>query len=152
MMFSSIVAAIVSATIVFVASQNLEHQVTVPNLVSTGVMIPDTPVPTATPTAVPLTPTPIPQSWNCTGNWQVDRWGPLVASVFPEWAVCEALFIIQHESNGDPNVWNFQGSGACGLFQLLPCESTDPYLNTLGAHRKWLDGGQDFWKHWRRWW
>lgn len=152
MIFSSLIAGLVSVAL-FVASQSYEHSVVVPNLVSTGVMIPDTPVPTATPTAVPPTPTPEPQqSWNCTGNWQVDRWGPLVASVFPEWAVCDALFVISVESEGNPNVYNFTGSGACGLFQLLPCESTDPYLNTLGAYRKWLDGGQDFWKHWRRWW
>jgi hypothetical protein len=82
----------------------------------------------------------------------VEQWRGLVASIFPEWAVDEALYIMSRESEGVWDVYNRQGSGACGLFQLLPCECIDPECNVRGAYAKWLDGGQSFWRHWYQWW
>lgn len=148
-----------------------------PILVTAGTAIPTatrtaTPSPTVTPvatwTATPIPPTPIPtatpevsrgtvnsssvQPVRPIGGYGAEQWRALVASVFPEWAVDEALYVIQHESEGDPNVYNRQGSGACGLFQLLPCACLDPLCNTIHALAKWQDGGQSFYAHWIRWW
>lgn len=126
------------------------YSIRIGGVASDGVMVPPTPTPTAVivPTTTPAGPVVVAAHWNP----DVERWRPLVASIFPGWAVSEALEVIHAESRGDPDVYNFQGSGACGLFQLLPCETTDPEGNVRGAYRKWLDGGQSFWKHWYRWW
>lgn len=82
----------------------------------------------------------------------VEQWRPLVASVFPAWAVDEALYVISRESGGDPNVYNRQGSGACGLFQTLPCECLDPACNVAVAYRKWVGGGESFYAAWYQYW
>lgn len=75
----------------------------------------------------------------------VARWYTLVAS-YSDWDVCTGLHIIDLESGGDPNIWNSQGSGACGLWQTLPCDrGTDPVANTELAHLKWLARGWHPW-------
>lgn len=82
----------------------------------------------------------------------VEQWRPLVAAYFPAWAVDEGLYVIRHESGGDPNIWNTTGSGACGLWQTLPCECIDPECNTAVALRKWKAAGESFYDPWLRWW
>jgi len=125
-----------------------------------------TPAPTLTPTPILPTPTPIPptptpppapapraaaQAASYGGfTYTVEQWRDMVCAY--AWPCDEALNVIKHESGGDPNVYNHEGSGACGLFQLLPCEGTDPATNIAGAFRKWLDGGRDFFAHWYRYW
>ena len=119
-----------------------------------------TPVPTATPTPVPPPPpTPtafVPQQLAPATSSTQDL--IILLSQYP-WSVDEALYVISKESNFDPNVWNFEGSGACGLFQLLPCTCIDIECNIQQAYHKWDDGdgiignGQgNFEKHWYRWW
>jgi hypothetical protein len=51
------------------------------------------------------------------------RWKPLIRYWWPEWSESQVYLmchIIWHESSGSAYVWNHQGSGAFGLFQLLP--------------------------------
>ena len=83
----------------------------------------------------------------------VQRWRPLV-SQYP-WDVELALKVIACESGGDPSVWNRQGSGAHGLFQLLGWEwlafrlfgvwdVSDPEVNTAIAHIIWRESGGRF--------
>lgn len=83
----------------------------------------------------------------------VQRWRPLV-SQYP-WDVEVALRVIACESEGSPTVWNRQGSGAHGLFQLLGWEwlafrmfgvwsVADPAVNTAVAHVIWRESGGRF--------
>ena len=137
-------------------SERGQYSVKVHNLSTDGITIPDTPVPTPTfsptPTFIPQpTSTPVP-NYRSGYGYSIDRWAPLVADIFPSWAVEEALGVIYHESKGDPYVYNFQGSGACGLFQLLPCTCINPECNVYQAYLKWRDGGQSFYRHWYQWW
>jgi len=67
-----------------------------------------------TTTTAPTTPSPRPGLVPA-----VERWRSLVAAYFPADLVEDALYIIQCESNGDPNALN-PYSGAAGLFQFLP--------------------------------
>lgn len=117
-------------------------------------VVSDGPAVMPTPTLAPPTPVPTAVMVETRPHWNpdVERWRWLVAAYFPYWAVDEALDVIQHESRGDPNAWNFEGSGACGLFQTLPCAGLDPEANVAAAYIKWLDGGKDFWRHWRQFW
>ena len=113
------------------------------------------PTPTPTPTPLPK-PTLIAQApvkaagpsfyW----DGSCEYWRPLL-SQYP-WPIEEALSIIWHESRCDPDAWNTTGSGACGLWQTLPCAGLDPAVNTAAAYAKWLDGGHSFYTHWIRWW
>lgn len=129
------------------------YSIRIVGLASDGPAVMPTPVVEVVPTAVPAAvPTAVMVETRPHWNPDVERWRWLVAAYFPSWAVDEALDVIQHESRGDPNVWNFEGSGACGLLQLLPCVSTDPEINIAAGFEKWLDGGMDFWRHWRQWW
>lgn len=41
---------------------------------------------------------------------------------------------ISRESGGDPNVWNTQGSGAWGCYQIMPGTWAGAGCNELGAH------------------
>jgi len=116
------------------------------------------PSPTATPTPVPPTAapaaTPIPvivtsPAGSC-GERNVEEWRWLVAPY--AWDATEALGVIRHESRGDPCVYNFEGSGACGLFQHLPCACTDLQCQVNLAWAKYVDGGYSFWRHWYQWW
>jgi len=49
----------------------------------------------------------------------VERWRPVVSVHFPTERVDQALYVIDCESNGDPNSVN-PYTGAAGLFQFLP--------------------------------
>jgi hypothetical protein len=84
----------------------------------------------------------------------VSRWRPLLEQ-YPDWDVDTGLRVIDCESGGDPAVWNYQGSGAVGLWQLLGWEwlarrlfgsalMTDPWVNTAVAHVIWLESGGRF--------
>lgn len=109
-----------------------------------------TPAPTPTPqpviaaSAAPVYAIPIGDA--------VERWRPLVAEYFPPEAVDEGLDVISHESGGDPNIYNLEGSGACGLWQDLPCECIDPECNTRVALRKWHSAGDSFYGPWKSNW
>lgn len=48
----------------------------------------------------------------------VERWRPLVSQY--GWDADTALAVIRCESGGDPTIPNRQGSGALGLFQIMP--------------------------------
>jgi hypothetical protein len=78
------------------------------------------------------------------GDWQI-----AVCSL--AWSCSEALYVIAHESGG--NMWATNpSSGACGLFQLLPCPGYDLQTQLAGAWAKYVDGGYSFWRHWFQWW
>ena len=75
------------------------------------------------------------------------------------WPCEEALYVSGMESGLDPNVFNHQGSGACGLFQLLPCACLGVECNVGNAYAKWEDqdliqdnGIGGFERHWYRFW
>lgn len=57
----------------------------------------------------------------------VERWRPLISQY--EWDTDTALAIVRCESGGDPTVPNRQGSGALGLFQVMPM--WQPLANAL---------------------
>jgi hypothetical protein len=135
----------------------------VPGAASDGVAPTATPSPTATATPVPPTPvpaTPRPQAPATSaplGGWaggcgerNVEEWRWLVAPY--GWDATAALGVIQHESRGNPCVYNFEGSGACGLFQHLPCACIDVQCQVALAWVKYVDGGYSFWRHWYQWW
>ncbi len=48
---------------------------------------------------------------------EVERWRPLVAKYFPEELINKALYVIQHESGGNPGAVG-DGGAARGLFQI----------------------------------
>ena len=51
----------------------------------------------------------------------VGRWVRLSRRVAWPWSAMPTLmFVIDRESNGDPAVYNWSGSGAAGLLQLMP--------------------------------
>lgn len=50
----------------------------------------------------------------------VDRWRPMVEKYFQPQDVDKALYVIAGESGGNPTIPNSTGSGATGLFQILP--------------------------------
>lgn len=83
----------------------------------------------------------------------VARWRQLVEQY--DWDVDEALRVIDCESGGVPSVWNHQGSGAHGLFQLLGWEwkayelygvwsVADPAVNVGVAYWIWSASGGTF--------
>lgn len=116
--------------------------------------------PTLTPTVTP-TPTPIPiptfqahtasaaSVINIEGCGQlfisqVAQWWDLIIQY--DWDPCAALRIINCESKGDPWVYNFTGSGACGLWQHLPCQYPgDAVGSTALAYQKYASRG---WQPW----
>jgi hypothetical protein len=75
-------------------------------------------------------------------------WEAAVCSL--AWSCQEALSVIYAESGGDPWATN-PSSGACGLFQLLPCPGYDIATQLAHAWAKYVDGGHSFWKHWWQW-
>lgn len=105
------------------------------------------PVPQATPEPVAPAPEPQPVEQAPQETYYGD-WRDAVCS-YP-WSCSEALYIIERESGGNPEAWN--PSGACGLFQLLPCPGYDLYTQLEGAYAKWLDGGGSFQRHWYNHW
>lgn len=77
----------------------------------------------------------------------VEQWRPLVASIFPGYAVNTVLRIMACESGGDPNATGWAGER--GLMQVHPShyDSTyDPYLNLLAAYR--ISNGGNNWGPW----
>lgn len=71
-----------------------------------------------------------------------------------DWPCEEALYVSWHESGHQLWVLNYEGSGACGLFQTLPCVGYgDIEANLDEAYRKWLAcNGGSFWCAWYQWW
>lgn len=115
-----------------------------------------TPTPTATPepTATPLPPTPVPPpaptEESYTPPVPSGDWRDIVCSY--GWSCAEALNVIARESGGNPYAVN-SSSGACGLFQMLPCVGYgDPATNIAAAWAKYVDGGYSFYRHWYQWW
>ena len=76
-------------------------------------------------------------------NWDtsagVEQWRPLVADYFPANEVERALCIMDHESKGNPNASNTQGSSAAGLFQFLRSTWDNVPLSVSGGS---YDSGQ----------
>ena len=52
-----------------------------------------------------------------------------------EWEQLHTL--IKNESGWNPYVWNKQGSGACGLFQALPCSKLGAPLEDVKNQARW---------------
>jgi hypothetical protein len=62
------------------------------------------------------------------------------------WNVCSALRIIDCESDGNWTIYNGSGSGACGLWQHLPCQHNgDGPASTALAWQKYSGRG---WQPW----
>ena len=77
-----------------------------------------------------------------------ERWRPLVRWHWPSYLVETALQVIRYESGGQAGVSN-GGSGAGGLFQLLPAPEgwSNPDYNVWYAyHRKFVPAGG--WSPW----
>lgn len=88
----------------------------------------------------------------------VERWRPLVVSIFPAFAVETAMRIMWCESRGDPNATG--AAGERGLFQIMPywhqpkadalfgsgANLYDPHINTVVAFVI-SDGGNN-WNAW----
>ena len=129
-----------------------------------------TPTPTVTPTPLPTwtpeptwTPLPVYPTWtpepayvapapaSSAGGGGGD-WQSIVCSY--GWSCSEALYVISHESGGNPNATN-PSSGACGLWQLYPCPAGgyDVATATAIAWGKYTAcGGGSFECAWYRWW
>ena len=90
----------------------------------------------------PSAPAPVSAGSWCKGSASmtanVERWASAVAST-GSWPVGAMLGIMCDESGGDPGIYNSQGSGACGLLQLLPCPpgGTDGYTNLRYGYEKY---------------
>lgn len=77
----------------------------------------------------------------------VSQWAELLARY--GWDVREALAVLDCESRGDPWALN-PSSGACGLFQHLPCEGQgDPETSVARAWAKYEARG---WQPWIQCW
>ncbi len=87
----------------------------------------------------------------------VERWRPLVAKYFAPADVSKALYVIQHESGGDPSIPNSdaaQNGASPGLFQITATnakaagiDGTDPeqavkWAATQVANHGWSDWGE----------
>lgn len=82
----------------------------------------------------------------------VARWTRLSRRVGWSWATMPTLMrVIGRESGGDPAVYNYAGSGAAGLLQLMPVHysgrfsPTDPRANLAYGLRLWRAGGWSAW-------
>ena len=78
-----------------------------------------------------------------------ERWRPLIRWHWPAPLVSTAVQIVRYESGGNPSVRNYGGSGAAGLFQLLPAPDgwANPDTNVWYAyHRKYVPAGG--WSPW----
>ncbi len=105
--------------------------------------------PTAVPTRVPVQPTKVPAPPPVV---PVDSNDMVAVICSMPWPCQEALFVVSHEG-GLRWVYNYAGSGACGPFQLLPCQGwQNIVVHVQGAYVKWLDGGGSFCKHWYKFW
>jgi len=78
-----------------------------------------------------------------------ERWRPLIRWHWPAHLVDTAVRVVRFESGGNPGVRNYGGSGAAGLFQLLPAPDgwANPDTNVWYAyHRKYVPAGG--WSPW----
>ena len=78
------------------------------------------------------------------------RWRPLIRYWWPEWSESQVYLmahIVWHESSGSAFVWNNGGSGAFGLFQLLPKPAGvwGPMSQAQAARWKYDHGGLAHW-------
>jgi len=109
-----------------------------------GVAPPPTPSPEPTVEAAttPAVTVPIPFGEG------VERWRPLVASIFPAWAVDTVLRVMWCESRGNPNATG--AAGEMGLMQIHPrwhADATyDPEGNLRAAYR--ISSGGTDWSAW----
>ena len=91
---------------------------------------PQTPPPPTPPPPPPAAPVAVPQTQQRrTYGANVEQWRPAVERHFKPEDVDKALFVIEGESGGDPEIPNREGSGALGLFQIMPfhgVNATDP--------------------------
>lgn len=100
------------------------------------------------PTIVPVPPEPQGAAYAGQCGWgysaNVTRWWPVITQ-YP-WDACTVVYIISRESGG-LNVYNFEGSGACGVMQLLPCRyPSDGAANiAYGYYHKYLLAGWSPW-------
>mgnify|MGYP000966845867 FL=1 len=122
------------------------YSIRIGGVASDGVMVPPTPTPTAVivPTTTPAGPIVVAAHWNP----DVERWRPLVASIFPGWAVAKVLDVMQCESGGNPNATGAQGER--GLMQIHPRwhpDSTYDPAGKLQAAYRISNGGGD-WSAW----
>ena len=123
-----------------------------------------TETPTATPTPIPIA-TPAPETVAAQSVAQVGTVSPTSAQYdgrcgpYPDavtrwwgevtrydWDWCTALWVIYRESGGQ-NVYNYEGSGACGVMQLLPCMFPDDGVANIeyGYWHKYVPSG---WAPW----
>ena len=74
----------------------------------------------------------------------VARWWGEVTKY--DWDPCTALYVIYRESGGQ-NVYNYEGSGACGVMQLLPCMYPDDGAANIryGYEHKYVPSGWSPW-------
>jgi hypothetical protein len=82
----------------------------------------------------------------------VGRWVRLGHRVGWSWLQFPTLFyVIDRESGGDPDVYNYQGSGCAGLLQLAPVhylgrfDPTIPRANLAYGFKLWRGSG---WAPW----
>ncbi len=79
----------------------------------------------------------------------VEQWRPLAQKYFRPEDIDKALYVIQGESGGNPSIRNRQGSGATGLFQIMPfhgVNAEDPETSMQWAASR-VYGGRG-WKDW----
>ncbi len=110
-------------------------------------------VPSPVTSALRITGSPTPMSAG------VEQWRPLVAHYWPADQVDLMLKVIDCESGGVPSVPNRHGSGALGLFQIMPLwqkgwpgDYTDPWTNAAVAYQIWLTQGLGAWRSSRGCW
>lgn len=78
----------------------------------------------------------------------VERWRPLVEKYFAPEDVSKALYVMEGESGGNPGIKNTEGSGATGLFQIMPfhgVDATDPETSVKWAAAQVKDHGWSDW-------
>lgn len=125
-----------------------ERQYTIRGLAFDGPPDPPPAPPAPVYAAEPPAPTPAPQPAPAPAERSL---ADIVCSY--DWDCAEAMYVAGVETGGtyDPNAVN-RSSGACGLFQLLPCTCIEVECNVAGAYAKWLAGGRSFYAAWYQWW
>jgi hypothetical protein len=82
----------------------------------------------------------------------VSRWTWLSRDTGWGWSeIPQLLFIVDRESGGSESILNAQGSGACGLLQILPSNVTQPWRLVHGRYN--LGQGLRLWRiaGWQPW-
>lgn len=83
----------------------------------------------------------------------VEQWRAMVDYYWGKHGATDRMLAIMHcESRGRWWVYNEQGSGAAGLFQIMPFwkkvwggDYLDPWINAATAYQIWLDDGYGAW-------